>query len=133
MIFMIIAIFNFFFINECVTNEPQGTSAGRLIFIGITSGRLCGGERSTDMQRVQIIDSSARSRRLEVENGRAQERHARGLSRPFFFAPTTSKRLLRRLIDRRKCHIHRHYTLMLVQSKKNKTTYRSEKTMRLFS
>ena len=85
------------------------------------------------MQRVQIIDSSARSRRLEVENGRAQERHARGLSRPFFFAPTTSKRLLRRLIDRRKCHIHRHYTLMLVQSKKKKTTYRSEKTMRLFS
>ena len=27
-----IAIFNFFFINECVTNEPQGTSAGRLAF-----------------------------------------------------------------------------------------------------
>ena len=66
MIFMIIAIFNFFFINECVTNEPQGTSAGRLIFIGITSGSLRGGERSTDMQRVQIIDSSPRSRFLEV-------------------------------------------------------------------
>ena len=89
------------------------------------------------MQRVQIIDSSPRSRRLEVvgvsrERARARERHARGLARPFFLAPTTSKRLLRRLIDRRKCHIHRHYTLMLVQSKK-KTTYRSEKKMRLFS
>ena len=58
MIFMIIAIFNFFFINECVTNEPHGTSAERLIFIKILSGILCRGERSTDMQRVQIIDSS---------------------------------------------------------------------------
>ena len=54
---------------------------------------------------------SLRSRRLEVvgerENGRARGRHARGatsplacllLARPFFLVPTTSKRLLRRLI-----------------------------------
>ena len=63
MIFMIIAIFNFFSINECVTNEPHGTSAGRLIFIKILSGILLRGERSTDMQRVQMIDSSPRSTR----------------------------------------------------------------------
>ena len=57
--------------------------------------------------------SSLRSRRLEVagerENGRARGRHARGegasfplacllLARPFFLVPTTSKRLLRRLV-----------------------------------
>ena len=54
---------------------------------------------------------SLRSRRLEVvgerENGRLRGRHARGstsplacllLARPFFLVPTTSKRLLRRLI-----------------------------------
>ena len=55
---------------------------------------------------------SLRSRRLEVvgerENGRARGRHAKGeapsplacllLARPFFLVPTTSKRLLRRLI-----------------------------------
>ena len=61
---MIIAIFNFFFINECVTNEPHGTSAGKLIFIKILSGILCRGERSTNMQRVQIIDRSPRSTSL---------------------------------------------------------------------
>ena len=51
--------------------------------------------------------SSLRSRRLEVvgerENGRARGRHARGegvsFSRArFFFVPTNSKRLLRRLV-----------------------------------
>ena len=71
------------------TNEPQGTSAGRLIFIGITSGSLCGGERSTE--RVQIIDSSARSRRLEVEGvsrerARARETRERSLA-PVLFCP----------------------------------------------
>ena len=47
---------------------------------------------------------SLRSRRLEVvgerENGRARGRHAcLLLARPFFLAPTTSKRLLRRLAN----------------------------------
>ena len=47
--------------------------------------------------------SSLRSRRLEVagerENGRARGRHAcLLLVRPFFLVPTTSKRLLRRLL-----------------------------------
>ena len=46
---------------------------------------------------------SLRSRRLEVagerENGRARGRHAcLLLARPFFLVPTTSKRLLRRLV-----------------------------------
>ena len=50
--------------------------------------------------------NSLRSRRLEVvserKNGRAKGRHASPLAclplaRPFFFAATTSKRLLRRL------------------------------------
>ena len=48
--------------------------------------------------------SSLCSRRLEVvserENERAQGRHACLLARPFFLLPTTSKRLLRRLVGR---------------------------------
>ena len=56
---------------------------------------------------IRAFSHSLRSRRLEVmgerENGRAQGRHARGLAclllaRPFFLVPTTSKRLLRRLV-----------------------------------
>ena len=52
---------------------------------------------------LRSLRCSLRSRRLEVvgerENGRARGRHAcLLLARPFFLGPTTSKRLLRRLL-----------------------------------
>ena len=87
-------------------NSSAKTYGGLTICIGINGVapfRLLGSFRKYEL--------SLRSRRLEVagerENEHARGRHARGatsplacllLARPFFLVPTTSKRLLRRLI-----------------------------------
>ena len=87
-------------------NSSAKTYGGLTICIGIKGVapfRLLGSFRKYEL--------SLRSRRLEVvgerENERARGRHTRGatsplacllLARPFFLVPTTSKRLLRRLI-----------------------------------
>ena len=76
---------------------PEFLIRGPNISLGSTLGLV----PTTNMKM-----NSLRSRRLEVvserKNGRARERHVSPLAclpltRPFFFAPTTSKRLLCRL------------------------------------
>ena len=80
---------------------PEFLTRGPNISLGSTLGLV-----PTTNMKMNSLRSVLRSRHLEVvgerKNGRARGRHASPLAclplaRPFFFAPTTSKRLLRRL------------------------------------